>query len=409
LIKKRLLGDLLLLVTSLVVSIAVGEIFLRLTLSIPPTYEHIIKNLVDRPVRLFNANTSVLYDIKGLYEGADTVELNVSKSRFIEPEPTGPSKYRVLFLGGSSTEAINVPQAERWVALLNEPGYIGTYNAAQSGANTIDEYFTFLYLTTQGMKFDLVVLATNFNDMHWVRSFENIKRSFIVEGYKKGLHDYYDDKFRSKNFFKGLVEQSAIYRLTAGAFQQIRQLVSLRLPAIAATVSPYNVTQIQLEMRQFAMSGFADERRAADVTLMDRYPDLRDLKDKYRANAIHNIELLNVAVLGTGARLLVLTEGNSWMAPTSSFYQDLRIPRVMKSFEDLHEYHQLLNAIYLEAAKQAGALTYDLAAEVNPDSNGPQGGRYMYDDMHYTPEGCRLVAGFMRSVLHRLLESGTLE
>ena len=28
----------------------------------------------------------------------------------------------------------------------------------------------------------------------------------------------------------------------------------------------------------------------------------------------------------------------------------------------------------------------------------------MYDNMHYTPEGCRLVADFMRPVLHRLLE-----
>ena len=36
-------------------------------------------------------------------------------------------------------------------------------------------------------------------------------------------------------------------------------------------------------------------------------------------------------------------------------------------------------------------------------------GSYMYDNMHYTPEGCRLVASFMRPVLHRLLELGGRE
>jgi hypothetical protein len=123
------------------------EILLRKTLSAPQTYEDVIRNLVDQPERLFNANTSVLYDIKGLYEGADTAQVNVSNDRFIEPQPKGLHKYHVLFLGGSTTEAIYVPQPERWVALLNEPGLIATYNGAQSGANTIDEYFTFLYLT----------------------------------------------------------------------------------------------------------------------------------------------------------------------------------------------------------------------------------------------------------------------
>ena len=27
-----------------------------------------------------------------------------------------------------------------------------------------------------------------------------------------------------------------------------------------------------------------------------------------------------------------------------------------------------------------------MAADLNPHTNGPEGGRYMYDNMHYTPE-----------------------
>jgi hypothetical protein len=408
---KRLLGNASLLVMSLIVTLGVAEVVLRQAISTPPKYEDVIRKLVDRPERLFAANTSVLYNIKGLYEGADTVQLKVSKNRYIEPEPKGSPKYRVLFLGGSTTEAIYVPQDERWVTLLNEPGYLGAYNAAQSGANTIDEYFTFQYLSAQGIKFDLVVLATGQNDLGWQQLFEKHRHRFVLEEYKKGLYDYYANEVDSKQrSFEPPHEQSAIRRVAAEAFNRGRQFLNLRSSATATPiVSPNNVTETYLTMRQAAISTFSNDKRPADLTLIDRYPNLKDLNEKYRANAVQNIGLLNQAVTDTGAKLLVITEATSWLAPTSSFYQDLRIPSGMSSFEDLHEYRLVLNTIFLDAAREAGALTYDLAADVNPYSNGPEGGRYMYDNMHYTPEGCRLVARFMRRVLHRVLEQGSLE
>lgn len=408
---KRLLGNISLLMASLIITLGVAEIVLRQTISPPPKYEDIIKNLADRPERLFTANTFVLYNIRGLYEGAETVQLKVSKNRYIEPEPTGSPRYRVLFLGGSTTEAIYVPQDERWVALLNEPGYLGAYNAAQSGANTIDEYFTFQYLSAQGIKFDLVVLATGQNDLGWLQFFEKYKHRFAVEEYKKGLYDYYANEVDAKQRpFEPPPEQSAIRRVAAEAFSRVRQFFNLRSSATATPiVSSNNVTETYLTMRQAAMSTFINDKRPADMTLVDRYPNLKDLNEKYRVNAVQNIGLLNQAVISTGAKLLVVTEASSWMAPASSFHQDLRIPSGMSSFEDLHEYRLLLNTIFLDAARQAGALTYDLAADVNPYTNGPEGGRYMYDNMHYTPEGCQLVAHFMRPVLRRVLERGSPE
>jgi hypothetical protein len=396
---KRLLVNVSLLVMSVVIALGVAEVVLRQAISTPPKYNDIIRNLSDRPERLFAANTSVLYNINGLYEGADRVQLKVSKNRYIEPEPKGSPKYRALFLGASTTETLYVPQDERWVALLNEPGYLGAYNAAQSGANTIDEYFTFLYLTAQGSRFDLVVLATGHSDASWLHFFEKYKHRFVVEEYKEGLYDYYANEL----YFQLSREQSAIRRVAAGALNRVRQFLNLRSSAVGDSVL------VAMRQRQAAMSTFSNDKRPADMTLIDRYPYLKDRNEKYRASAVQNIGLLNQAVTGTGAKLLVITEATSWMAPTSSFYQDLRSSSGMSSFEDLHEYRLLLNSIFLDAARQAGALTYDLAADVNPYSNGPEGGRYMYDNVHYTPEGCRLVARFMRRVLHRVLEQGSLE
>jgi hypothetical protein len=401
--KKRSLVNMTLLFMSLLISVGLAEIALRLIVPAPQTYEDIISSLVEHPERLFKRNTSVLYDIKGLYEGANTAELNISRERLIEPQPRGVHRHHVLFLGGSTTEAIYVPQPQRWVALLNEPAVLAAYNAGQSGANTIDEYFTFLYLIAQGMKFDLVVLATGQNDMGWLQHFDKHGNRFVIEEYNKGIHDYYIDEIASKpSSFEAPRARSAVYRLASEAFENVRQFLNMK----SRLVSPKNVTKIYLDMRKAALTTFTDDRRPPDMRLMDRYDHLESLTQKYRENVAHNIGLLNEAVSRTGAKLLVITEATSWMAPTSSFYQDLRVPSGMSSYEDLHEYRLLLNGIYLQAAKQAGALTYDLAADVNPHSNGPRGGRYMYDNMHYTPEGCRLAASFMRPVLHRLLEAG---
>ena len=67
--------------------------------------------------------------------------------------------------------------------------------APQSGANTIDEYHTFKYLTGQGMKFDLVVLSSGQNDFGWTQIFEKYGHPFVVEQYREGISDYYRAEF----------------------------------------------------------------------------------------------------------------------------------------------------------------------------------------------------------------------
>jgi hypothetical protein len=413
---KELLGKLSLFVISLIVSLGLGEALIRQVVTPAPKYEEILRRLVYHPERLFDPNISVRYNIRGLYEGANTVDLNVSKNRLIEPEPEGPHKFRVLFLGGSTTEAIYVPQDERWVARLNERGYIATYNGAQSGANTIDEYNTFKYLTGQGMKFDLVILSSGQNDISWTQTFEKYGHPFIVEQYREGISDYYRAEVApNQEPNDHWLENSATYLVVSEAIERARAALRPK-PVAAADSSPRvtvmsnsEVTQTYLEMRVKAMKTFSNSKRPAGVSLMDLYPHLKDLKEKYRAYEAHNLRLMNEAVARTGAKLLVMTEASSWMAAGSSFYQDLRIPAGFLSFQDFYEFNVLMSDALLDAAREVGALTYDLAGEVNPHSNGPEGGRYMYDNMHYTPEGCRLAASFIRPVLHRLLETGSLE
>ncbi|MCH8109817.1 MAG: hypothetical protein IIB15_06780 [Chloroflexi bacterium] len=120
--------------------------------------------------------------------------------------------------------------------------------------------------------------------------------------------------------------------------------------------------------------------------------DLRQFKE----NALRNIGLLVEVVESKGARLLVLSEPVSYGAPPDSFYEDFRqpsfCPNGVLSDPDAYAMWQQINGLYLDGAREAGALTFDLASAVDPLFNGPQGGRYVYDAVHYTVEGSREVA-----------------
>ena len=120
----------------------------------------------------------------------------------------------------------------------------------------------------------------------------------------------------------------------AGAALRPKPVAGADLSPRVTVMSNSEVTQIYLEMRQKAMKTFANSKRPAGVSFMDLYPNLKEMEKKYRVYEAHNLRLMNEAVARTGAKLLVMTEASSWMAAASSFYQDLRIPSGMLSFQD---------------------------------------------------------------------------
>jgi hypothetical protein len=134
-IRTRIIG--LLLIPLLV---AVGEVLARFTV---PDYV-IFRYVSPNDVYLHEANRYEELDEHGLYANAETVMFRTSPNRFIEPEP---ELSPILFLGGSTTEALHVPESKRWPALL------GGYNGARSGANILDELRVFNYLTQKGYRF----------------------------------------------------------------------------------------------------------------------------------------------------------------------------------------------------------------------------------------------------------------
>jgi hypothetical protein len=135
----------------------------------------------------------------------------------------------------------------------------------------------------------------------------------------------------------------------------------------------------------------------------------RDDLALFESNAHENLGLLAKYVKATGARFLVMSEATSFGAPASSFTKDLRFTPDCGSDSFLSngaaaELFRQLNRLYLQAASDVGALTFDLATALDRYTNGPDGGRYIYDAVHYTPEGATLVANTLRPVLADILK-----
>jgi lysophospholipase L1-like esterase len=376
---------------SILVGLILTELLLRLFMPATPDYNQVINQSLESPERLYPANMNNAYDIHGLYDQASVVNLHISPNRFIEPEPP-PAHYRVLFLGGSTTEAWFMQEAQRWVARLNVPGLIATYNAAQSGASTLDEYYTFRYLQDHGFSFDLVVLMTTVNDLTWQRRLTKYGAKFRIDDYRNGV--------KAWNLDQNPPSWLDNSRLVSLAKQLVAGFKAARQSAAQSWVLAYYLQQQH------------DSLTGKQPVGLDQCKTYADDVAQFEANERENLALLTKTVKATGAKFLVMSEATSFLAPSSSFKLDLRFApdcgsQAVLTNQAAHELFTQLNRLYLQAAKDDGALTFDLAGRLDRYTNGPDGGRYIYDAAHFTADGAGLVAETLRPVLFEILMGDT--
>lgn len=377
--------------TAIVLATGTAEMLARLVIPGPYSYADALRQRLTDGPRLYLPGARFTYNADGLYKNApDLISLRISQDRFIEPDPGKIGRFKILFLGGSTTEALYVQESARWVGLLNEPGLITTYNAAQSGANTLDAYYTFKYLEARGDRFDLVVLMTTANDFTWIRRLGQYGFEMRIDSYLKGFNVWYahENSSASTDWRSALVQKS---RLAYAAL--------LAKHRILGGTSVSDASQKGVDLAQ----------RLPQINMTDCAGYDRDLT-AYQEDTKANLSLLAGEVTSGGSRLLVLSEATSYGAPSESFYRDLRQPLTCAdetariSNIDAGHLMEMLNKIYLASATLAGADTFDLATQAGRLTNGQSGGQYMYDSIHYTARGSEMVVALLRPVLHQLLD-----
>lgn len=393
-IKRPSRAEFILLIAGMAVALVMAEFLSRLVLTPPPTFDEVIKASLYAPERLFRPNLKL------------KAVLRTSENRLIEPEPEPelPARHRVLFLGGITTEALYVPENQRWVALLNEPGELAAYNGGQGAANILDKYFTFEYLTGEKeYQFDLVVLMTAMNDFSWMRKLERTGGSLRMPNYRDDLLVFYV-KGDPQSFWERVkLRVSLIYWTDRVVSQMHRQVLSPSSVNASGFLPVESEVVVELrEKRDWTLRQY-DGRHIP----LDECQSYADEMRLYLEIESDNIGLLARTAAAKGTKLLVLSEPMSYGAPADSFQEDFRLrffcENGLLADSDSYAMWKEINQQYLRAAREAGALTFDLASAVDPLFNGPQGGKYVYDAMHFTDEGSREVARALRPVLSEIL------
>src|SRR5258708_20019406 len=72
---------------SILISLILAEIILRIATRSIPTYADVLANFLDHPERLYPPYAQLSYDARGLYPGGGQVTLRLSPNRFPEPHP----------------------------------------------------------------------------------------------------------------------------------------------------------------------------------------------------------------------------------------------------------------------------------------------------------------------------------
>jgi hypothetical protein len=312
----------------------------------------------------------------------------------------------LLFLGGSVTEGIFLSPEQRWPALLNDGDRIATYNASMSQAGVLSHVATVRYLADRGDRFDLVVLATNHNDGGWSRKMLSVGSNYDYDHFEAGAAEVFRREFKET----APIETTPLRTVAwARHLMRVARLASSTPQAGGGGSQPHSIVVDGLRLSQNgtqllprAPVSACDDPDAPDRVTALVYEQWKEIFPRFRREVKDRL----------GAELLVVSEPGAFAAPSESFYgSDLRVfptcqtPQGRRAIDlqDTVVFQRERARLYLDAARAAGAQTFDLSAAMESDANGPQGGSYFFDSIHPNPKGAKKFAELLRPVLDEAL------
>jgi lysophospholipase L1-like esterase len=317
-------------------------------------------------------------------EGLSRFETSSLGLRGDEP---APGDYRILALGGSTTECLYLDQEEAWPARVQAilrrggvPAWVG--NGGRSGHSTREHRVQFGSLAEMVEGLDAVLLLAGINDL----------------GLRLAAGEHYDPQAMSQPEAFGRVASRAFARsqfAQAGPFYKRTALY-----ALARTVHTKTTAAGQDEAGA-VYARWREHRRLG--TREEHLPDLTSGLDEYRANLIECARLAR----RDGVRLILMTqpvlwrknlpaelEALLWMGGIGDYQKEMG--SIYYTSAALAEGMQRYNECLLQLSREIGVECLDLAGLLADDT------AVFYDDCHFNESGARKVA---EAVAAYLLES----
>lgn len=314
------------------------------------------------------------------------------------PEPVvGDSVYRILMVGGSTTENLYLDDAEAWPQLVHDslaargPGIpVWIASAGRSGLNSRDHVVQLERLLPQLGPLDLVVVLVGVNDLTvslgqgWTyRSPPSLsdaaaqryheRRAFsLVPG---GLHTSATGHDGAPWF-----KRTALWQLVSRA----RANLSARSGTAPAAGGDFDIGRPYEQWREY-------RRRA--TTIVDSLPNLRPALDDYRTHLL----ALHAVATRAGVPLVLMTQPSIWRADLSEGERrslwlggigDFQTGTSERYFSpaSLAAAMAAFNAELLDLCTDRALDCLDLATAIPRDSTA------FFDDVHFTERGSAAVA-----------------
>lgn len=312
-----------------------------------------------------------------------------------DPLPADSSVFRVLVVGGSTSENLYHDDSETWprqlqdrMTPLADGRRVWVAAAARSGMNARDHVVQVGRLLPQLPRIDLMLVLVGVNDLTFALGqgdayapppplsdpralkAQEARAFMVVPG---GLHQS-----------TTLAQRGAWYKRTA--------LYQLGARIRANIVARRQQSTLVQDTRGEAIERWRENRRQASE-IREELPTLDAPLAEYR----RNLEAVADAAAARGVPLVLLTQPALWRAgldsassrllwlggigdfqraPGSVYYSPGALARAMAAH----------NAVLLDVCAARGLRCFDLAAAVPSDT------LHFYDDVHFTERGARVIA-----------------
>ena len=322
----------------------------------------------------------------------------------VRGDPFSPDQdYRILAVGGSTTECLYLDDSEAWPRLLQDhlndhfkEKSIWVGNVGKSGHDTRHHVLQVRELLKQYPRIDLVLLLVGVNDLHL--SFSHLPDANELRPSPQIVEDEIITKAFSVHPHQAMglpfYKRTEIWNHLRGIkrrFDRARQ--GEHVPVQDLRGEAYGRWQLLRENAE------KEGRVRHDL------PDLSPGLNAYAAN----IRTIIDEVKGQGARPVFLTQPSLWTAglpekarsllwlgglgrfqvdPDSEYY----------SIEVLTDVMAKYNSTLLEICAESDVACFNLAAAI------PRTTEFFFDDVHFNEEGARRVANF---VTKHLVETGS--
>jgi lysophospholipase L1-like esterase len=369
-------------------SLVCSEILLRFL--IPPTKEFFV--LIPHTRKVFEPAPDVMPGVGG-------VNHYVVNSRGIRGREFGPDdrEYRILAIGGSTTECLYLDEAKAWTHVLQEDlsatrdgRRVWVGNVGRSGLRARDHVVQVKYLTPQYPRLDAILILVGVNDLTVAlkqgdrftasppvtdREAEKrqIRRAFLIAPGK--INDPQTDNWMRAN--------APWYKATA-----VWQVLSRAKVALVNLVFENILAQ---DARGQVYARWRANRRSAS-SIIDALPDLRLALEEYR----RDINAIVDVAQSLSVRIVFLTQPSLWRSDLTKEEEDLLWLGGIGEFqtEPNHPYYSSrvlaeamarYNDILKQVCRSRNAECVDLAAEIKAAREN------FFDDAHFTEAGSRRV------------------